>query len=269
MHGRALAAPRFAAPAQRPRSLTNTLIDDIKRMAAGSAIAGYPWRDRGVAPAGYIKGMALVFARVCCKLGTNDAAVVDMARAATADADRDALAHYAQIFADLGMSNAADGVDTLRHLFVLLVGLGMRESAGQYCEGRDRSADNTTADTAEAGLFQTSYNARTASPLLPQLFADYRANPSGFLDTFQEGVPCSAADLENFGSGDGMIFQQLSKECPAFAAEFTAVALRHRRRHWGPINRRAAEVRPECDDLLRQVQDRVAAASAAELASLA
>lgn len=40
------------------------------------------------------------------------------------------------------------GTDTLRQLFVLLIGLGMRESSGQYCEGRDRSASNVTAEAA-------------------------------------------------------------------------------------------------------------------------
>ena len=49
----------------------------------------------------------------------------------------------------------------------------MRESSGKYCEGRDKSADNTTAETAEAGLFQTSFNARRSSPLLPKLFAEF------------------------------------------------------------------------------------------------
>ena len=156
-----------------------------------------------------------------------------------------------------GMNNDTAGADTLRHLFVLLIGLGMRESSGKYCEGRDRSASNTTAETAEAGLFQTSFNARTASPLLPTIFAAYSENPSGFVDVFKEGVNCSAADLENFGSGDGEEFQRLSKACPAFAAEFAALGLRHLRTHWGPINRQGAEVRPECDAMLRQVQDAV------------
>lgn len=39
----------------------------------------------------------------------------------------------------------SSGVATLRHVFVLLFGLGMRESSGRYCEGRDRSVSNTTA----------------------------------------------------------------------------------------------------------------------------
>jgi hypothetical protein len=177
-----------------------------------------------------------------------------MAAAKTTDADRDALAWYSDVFAAIGMNNDRAGVDTLRHLFVLLIGLGMRESSGKHCEGRDMSASNTTAETAEAGLFQTSFNARTASPLLPTLFAQYSANPLGFVDVFKEGVRCSAASLENFGQGDGKEFQRLSKQCPAFAAEFTAVALRHTRKHWGPINRKAAEIRAECDAMLLQVQ---------------
>ena len=86
---------------------------------------------------------------------------------------KDCLAWYNQEFLDLCMDNRADGADTLRHLFVLLTGLGMRESSGRYCEGRDMAALNTTAETAEAGLFQTSYNARFGDPLLPELFAKY------------------------------------------------------------------------------------------------
>jgi len=166
------------------------------------------------------------------------------------------------------MSNNTSGADTLRHLFVLMIGLGMRESSGKHCEGRDTTAHNVTSDTAEAGLFQVSFNAKDASPLLPQIFAQYKANPSGFLDVFKEGVHCSAASLENFGSGDGRDFQRLCKECPAFAAEFAAVALRHIRKHWGPIIRRQAQVRPECDALLSQVQAAIDASDALRAALL-
>jgi hypothetical protein len=226
----------------------------ITRVAAQSEIARYRWRDRGVAPPGYIKGMALVYARVYCKLMAGDAAAAEMAKANTGNTAKDALAHYAPEFSAAGMDNGSAGVDTLRHLFVLLIGLGMRESSGRYCEGRDRSAGNTTADTAEAGLFQTSYNLRTASPLLPQLFRQYSANPSGFVDVFQEGVSCSSSNLENFGDGEGREFQRLSKTSPAFAAEFAAVGLRNSRKHWGPINRKAVEIRLECDAMLLQVQ---------------
>jgi hypothetical protein len=110
------------------------------------------------------------------------------------------------------------------------------------------------ANTAEAGLFQTSYNAHTAHPLLKPLFANYKANPVGFIDIFKQGVHCSAASLENFGDGEGRDFQKLSKECPAFATEFAALALRSIRTHWGPINTHAAELRKECDALFLEVQ---------------
>lgn len=229
-------------------------LDQITQIAENSDIARYNWPGRGRAPLGYTKGMALVFARVYCKLKAGDAAALEMAREDTGNAHRDALAHYHQQFADLGMDNSVSGPDTLRHLFALMLGLGMRESSGNYCEGRDMSASNTSADTAEAGLFQTSYNARTASPLLPRLFAQYQTNPSGFLDVFKEGASCSASDFENFGTGDGREFQRLSKASPAFAAEFTAVALRNLRRHWGPINAQKAEVRPAADEMFKQVQ---------------
>jgi hypothetical protein len=234
-------------------------IDQITDIAANSAIARFQWPNRGRAPIGYIKGMALVFARVHCKLLAGDSAVTVMAKANTGDKHVDALAWYDGIFSAAGMDNSVAGADTLRHLFVLQIGLGMRESSGRYCEGRDQSADNITADTAEAGLFQTSFDARTASPELPLLFSKYSANPSGFVDTFKAGVSCTARDLENFGSGPGAEFQRLSKACPAFAAEFAAVGLRTVRTHWGPINTKAAEVRPECDAMLQQVQDLLAA----------
>jgi hypothetical protein len=239
-----------AEPAAAPPGPLQPLLE----LAQASAIATHHWADRGVAPRGYIKGMALVYARVYCHCQAGEAAALDMARAATANGTTDALAHYAPQFAQLGMSNDTDGVDTLRHLFVLLLGLGMRESSGRWCEGRDMSAANTSADTAEAGLFQTSWNAHSASPLLSELFVRYRANPDGFRSVFEEGVHCSPGSLQNHGSGDGLAFQQLSKDCPAFAAEFAAVGLRHLRRHWGPINTHTAELRPEADQLFLAVQ---------------
>lgn len=250
--------PRAAVASRSPAALpTDGGTDEIIQIAARSSIAHYDWRDRGVAPAGYIKGMAMVYARVYCKLKAGDPAEQDMARAQTNDGSRDALAWFSERFEAAGMNNSGDGVDTLRHLFVLLIGLGMRESSGRYCEGRDMSATNTTAETAEAGPFQTSFNARSASPLMSKLFGQYSANPSGFLEIFQEGVHVKPSDLQNFGTGDGAEFQRLSKACPAFAAEFAAVGLRHLRTHWGPINTRAAEIRPECDAMLRQVQSAV------------
>jgi hypothetical protein len=262
---RAAAPPKIAATmlaAAAPVGATaGGPIDTITRIAAGSPIARFNWPGRGVAPIGYIKGMAVVFARVLCKLRAGDAAAVEMAKRSTGDVNHDALAHYDDIFRGLSMSNDVSGPDTLRHLFVLMVGHGMRESSGKFCEGQDRSApENQTAERAEAGLFQTSFDARSASPLLPPLFANYTANPAGFKEIFREGCsPCRAKNLENFGTGPGRDFQQLSKDSPAFAAEFAAITLRNQCNHYGPIKARAAQVKPDCDDMLRQVQQFVGA----------
>jgi hypothetical protein len=242
-------------PAALVASLTQDTIDRIAKMAGDSDLARYEWIERGVAPRGYIKGMAVTFGRVYSKWRAGDSAARVMAVANSGDESTDALAWYDSEFRGAGMNNASAGAATLRHLFVLLTGLGMRESSGRYCEGRDRSANNATADTAETGLFQMSWNASSASPELPKLFRAYSANPEGFLSIFQEGVRSTESDLTNYGSGEGAEFQRLCKSCPAFAVEAAALGLRTIRKHWGPINRHEAEVRPECNKLLQQVQD--------------
>jgi len=235
-------------------------ISEIVQIAANSALARVSWDGgRGRAPLGYIKGMAVMFAVAQRKLAQGDPAAVEMSRAASSDSHRDALAHYASRFAALGMRNDVSGIDTLRHLFVLMIGLGMRESSGRYCEGRDRSASNTSADSAEAGLFQMSWDAHGASRQIPRLLDEYQANGGGgYREIFCEGVTPHRGDRDNCGSGTGLRFQQLCKDCPGFAVETAAVGLRNLRTHWGPINRREAELRQEADDMLQQVQRLVA-----------
>ena len=235
-------------------------IAEITQIAANSALARVSWGGRGAAPAGYIKGMAVMFAVALRKLAQGDPAATEMAKATSGDSSRDALAHYASEFARLGMRNDVSGPDTLRHLFVLMIGLGMRESSGRYCEGRDQSASNTSADTAEAGLFQMSWDANGASRQIPRLLDEYQANGvGGYREIFCEGVTPRRGELDNCGSGTGLQFQQMCKERPGFAVEAAAVGLRNLRKHWGPINRHEAELRPEADDMLRQVQRLMAA----------
>jgi hypothetical protein len=234
--------------------LPQQTLDRICQFAAAAAITRYNWSDRGRAPLGYVKGMAVVYGTAYSKLRDGDPAACATAAAATTGRDTDALSWYQDRFNELGMSNAVAGADTLRHLYILLMGLGMRESSGRYCEGRDLSESNTTADTAEAGLFQMSWNTHSSSPFIPQLFAQYSQKPQGFLSIFQEGVTCGHKGFVNYGEGDGASFQQLCKSCPAFAVEAAAIGLRVLRPHWGPLNNHAAEVRPEADDLLKGVQ---------------
>ncbi|MFZ1885471.1 MAG: peptidoglycan-binding protein, partial [Rhodoplanes sp.] len=234
-------------------SLTQATIDEIVKLAANSPLANVKWEDRGRSPPGYIKGMAVTFGQVYAKLKAQDSAARLMAAQNSGNAARDALALYDPQFRAAGIDNSVSGPATLRHLFVLLIGLGMRESSGKYNEGRDMSADNMAADTAEAGLFQMSWNARSASSELPRLFALYSKKPDGFLSIFQEGVKPKETAI--IGAGEGAAFQRLCKSCPAFAAEAAAVGLRVLCRHWGPIKRHEAEIRPEADVLLKKVQE--------------
>lgn len=150
------------------------------------------------------------------------------------------------------MDNSKDGEDTLRHLWAFVLGLGMRESSGVYCCGRDTSANNTQSETCEAGAWQTSYDARKGVPLLTKVMDDYTGD--GFLSVYREGVTCSAANLRNYGTGDGLAFQKLSKSAPDFAAQVAALGLRSLRTHWGPVNRREVTLRAEADDMLAKVQ---------------
>lgn len=232
------------------------LVKVIKQCAKNSQLASYDWKDRGRAPIGYVQGVALSLALAQTKLKANDPLAVSMAQADRKEPGADALSWYSDKFAARGMDNSKPGLDTLRHLFVLLMGLGMRESSGRCSEG---AFENFTAVAAEAGLFQTSWDIALASPLIPVLLETFWADPNGFLSTFAEGVTIEADGLVNYGTGDGARFQFLAKFCPLFSCFVAAIGLRYRRTHWGPINRYEVELVKEADDLLKAVQAIVSA----------
>jgi uncharacterized protein (TIGR02594 family) len=235
--------------------LPDKLAQDIIDLAMHHPVMDINWQDRGKAPNGYLAGLGQVYASVMYDRDYFSALVVMAEPPTCKNPDTDALDWYA---AELNAANliATDNIhtDTLRRLFVLLIGLGMRESSGRYCEGRDMSADNVSADTAEAGMFQTSWNIKTCDASIPPLLEMYIADPNGFNDTFTWGVNPDSNDLDNFGSGAGCQYQFLAKYAPAFHAIVTAVGLRKRRQHWGPINRREVEVRKEVDGYLRDIE---------------
>jgi peptidoglycan hydrolase-like protein with peptidoglycan-binding domain len=246
-------------PPPLPEPLEPGMLNDVLAIASSSAIARYPWEGRGVAPKGYTKGMAIAWSTLIRKYQLSDPAVVEMAKGNSHDADVDVLAWYAGIFSDAGMQNRIEGLDTLRHLFALQLGLGMRESSGQHCCGRDQSASNTDGMTCEAGLFQMSWNASYSTSLMQQLMDQYGDGDGSLcaLRYFQEGVTCSAANWECYGSGPGRYYQELAKNCPQFAVETATLGLRTIRAHWGPINRYEVELRPEADEMLADVQELV------------
>ena len=111
--GVSLLQPRVARAAKPTQADAIARISDL---AASSAIASYDWKNRGKAPAGYIKGMAVSYARLYHELGAGSPAAIEMAKAVTDDASKDALRHYEDVFKQAGMDNTKDGADTLRHL---------------------------------------------------------------------------------------------------------------------------------------------------------
>ena len=204
-----------------------------------------------------MQGVALSYAQTYLKLQQGHPAALIMA-SARMNSDKDALNIYRSNYDNLGMSNEEDGIDTLRHLYALMLGSGMRESSGRHCEGRDQSATNTTSDTAEAGLFQTSYNAHSASdPEFSALMTEYTASqnkPTCYLSQFDDGVSCSSSEWSCYGSGNGYHFQQLCKECPAFAVETHALTLRNLANHYGPVVRKEVELKTDADRMFKSVQ---------------
>jgi peptidoglycan hydrolase-like protein with peptidoglycan-binding domain len=238
--------------------LPKRLVDQIVTMAEQSEIQEYLWPDRGMTPPGYIPGMALCFAYAVQQFRTGDDAATIMAKA-QGGADKDALAYYDSEFKKLGMSNKKAGLDTLRHLFVMMIGLGPRESSARYVEGRDLSASNVQSDTCEAGLFQTSWNIRNGSDAIEPLLDDFWFNPNGFLEQFKLDVYPTQDNLNSYGSGDGVRYQWLSRFAPLFHVMVTGVGMRVLRAHWGPIGRREVTLKKEADDLLKEVQKLVEA----------
>lgn len=234
----------------------------IVQLANQSPLVQYHWPGRGKAPIGYLRGMALSYARVYCKWKANDPFARAMAKK-SGTFSQDAMGWYSAKYQAANMVNTSDGVNTLRHLFVLLVGLGMRESNGQYCEGRDMSASNTSPTTAEAGLFQMSYSIGVGNPgqsggWLKRQYDVLKLWPyTGFLKVFRTGVTCTQGQLSGFGTTKGGKFREFCVLAPALGAEVAALGLRIRRRHWGPITRREVTLNTDCDKLLKDVQQAV------------
>jgi hypothetical protein len=146
--------------------------------AAKSLCAQYSWKERGMAPIGFIKGMALVYAGAYrdLKQGVDPVASIF---------DNDSLPKRGDAL-DIYNKTAGRPVARLRATYALAIGEGMRESTGDYTAGHDITVRHQTADTAEAGLFQTSYDSITSSLWLKKLLEKYQQSQSQCLrETFQ------------------------------------------------------------------------------------
>ncbi len=236
-----------------PVAIPNIPKDSIKAIASISQCASYSWKNRGQGPIGFFKGMALSYAHNLCLMSETDSSSLLMAQAQTGNDNIDALSWYNSNFKALAMDNEISGANTLKHLYVLGIGLAMRESSGNYCEGNDVTAGPEDANNAEAGLFQTSYDSHIASKELVKTIVSYSKDRAYcYLDAFTEGASCPNQSI--VGAGPGADFQILSKKCPGFAVSYAMVGMRVLRKHWGPLVRKEAEIRPECDDMLNEIE---------------
>ena len=255
-----LAARMMTGSARLPDGIATA----VTLLAKASPLMFFSWPDRGRAPPGYIPGMALCYALALLELGLGRSwAEVMAADMIPGSEDTDVLAWYESELDQLGIEVDRPGVEALRGLFTIMIGLGMRESSGKYCEGRDMSASNIESDTCEAGLFQTSWNMESADESLSELLANYWDNPNGFLPTFALTINPTSGNLDVYGSGNGAAYQWLAKYSPAFAVMSTAVGLRKRRKHWGPINEKDVTLSRDAVTLLQTVEMIVAMAPTA------
>lgn len=228
----------------------------IVKIAASSRIARYDWKgEQGPCPAGYTKGMALVYARMYCRLANGDPVAVALAKKAGTDPRSDALARYADDFAGYGMRNDRDGADTMRHLFALMFHMGMQETSGRWWKGKDPNNKNPDPASAEAGLFQASFDSIKFHPQMRPLFQSYRKHRSGLVEVFREGV--SSGWEPDQGSGEVAEFQRISKDCPSFSVEYVALGIRTQCRDWWPIKYHKAELHPDANAMLLDVQKAV------------
>lgn len=246
--------PVFASPSPAP-----SISYDYTALVSQSSCATYSWKDRGVATAGYVEGVARSFHRSFCRLngpGSAANAATQLASQAIGPGTTDALSWY-----DRHISPPpTTPVDRLKDLYVLELGLGMRESSGTYCTGRDTSASNFSASTCEAGAFQTSYNSVSSAPAeLQALWAWYQNNPSACdFSVWSRAIDPKSKSNWNCqtavgGTGTGATWQSFVRSCPGFGAEWAAVILRKDRGHYGPILRKEAEWNSDCRKLLDQV----------------
>jgi hypothetical protein len=249
------------------------LTSDIKAAVRASECSSYRWLDRGVASEGYVQGVAITYARALCHPERPEVKAASVAADSSVHKN-DGLLAYASKFQALGFDNKKSGSTALRSTYAMLIGLGVRESSGKFCEGRDVSMCFSEADSAEAGLIQTSFGASKALPDLRDLFDIYKNNRRDCLvDEFGGPKICRVRKSSNpdcpdttsdvAGSGPGAEWQRLTKTCPAFAVEYGAVILRKKggsgsngtpKGEFGPIRTGKVELISACVAMLEKIE---------------
>lgn len=224
--------------------------DQYLTLATGSTCAKTKHDVQGLPRQGWVKGMALTYAKTICN-PTGD--TYKVAGQPLGNANVDALAHYG-----LNPQTTEERVNTT---FSLALGSAARESTWRWYVGKDANASNTDSSTCEAGGYQTSYNCRynrdglTINPSRDKLYKFFKADKSRcFATEYKSGLAGNAENLKNWGTGEGVTFQELSKQCPGFATEYHLMAIRERRTHYGPINIKKSEAKPVCTDMFASLR---------------
>lgn len=228
--------------------------DAVTAAAAASPCAKHSWNGgkQGIAPIGYVKGVALTFAKSFCEMTVPTAATKAMSQPVGNEA-KDAIQEYSK----RGSTKipSASALELLESDYGLVLGLGMVESSGRTTISApfDSANPNPDSQTCEAGLYQTSANSLSSDPSLPLIRQQYLEHQDWCsFDLFTSGKHPHVTPP--IGKGDGADFQQFTKGCPSFATEYAAVMLRVKRHHYGTLNIMSAEYAPACVSMFKKIE---------------
>lgn len=228
---------------------SNLTMDQINKIVVGSSCSKYAFGNRGPAPKGYLKGVVVSYARTLCLYNSPNKTYAGAIGKVLGTDAADALTHYG--------FNADTGGERIKQTYTLLIGLGLRESSGQYGTGWDRSKlpeIQPSANNSETGLFQVSYDNNSKMPDSAALYLTYKAQPDKCsLDIFKEGASAVQQDFVGKPSA-GYDFQYFMRYCPALQVDYAAAGIRVNRKQWGPLNRKEAEYYKPCEQMLSQVE---------------
>lgn len=214
------------------------------------------WRYVQPMSEGYLYGIALNFARNYCEQSR--------LKSSTTEAEKNFLQTLSsqpnsKLRPDDSLIHVSKGKiknTPLVETFALVYSLGMIESDGNFKEGRDKAAFNVEPETAEAGLFQVSYDSQVINQYVPENIYRYLLekynfgqSPNCMNDVYSINQEFSS-NQSSWGWGEGLKFQDSMKLCPALATDYMAYLLRITHKHNGPLLRKDAQAKPPCQKLL-------------------
>ena len=246
--------------------------------------------DKPIHHPGFLVGMALMYARIYCRLSKGDLFATEMSKVPVSPAIKDAAGRNLDALDQFDLEfttgrtgnpqsamngkpgfNITDhsaGKATLRKVFTILFGLGMQESLGDYSVGFNLDAGETAATkeaaVSEAGAFQISHSIGVANPgNIKDLYTIYTElqDKGSLLGFFKIGrnkrsnPTAHKADNETQqAAAAGVNFQKLIYKSPAFSVELAALGVRFRMTHWGPLTNRTVILKKECYDMFQSTE---------------